>query len=231
MYGCIVREVIATPQRNASAQQEGVKMIARCIGTVTVLGIVLLLFTLAGACAQPASPPGSDETMMSSPTPPTGDEGGWHKGKGFGKQMKELNLTPEQQQKFKAQRKEQGSAMKSLRESLKAKHEELRAEMDKEKTDTTKIESITADLKKLEAQRIDQEVKGILQMKGTLTPEQFKKLDAMREEGKGERHGGKGKGQGHKRGHGDEGEDTATPCATSQAQPSSAAAPTATGAK
>jgi periplasmic protein CpxP/Spy len=178
-------------------------MRARCIGTVTVLGMVLLLLTLAGACAQPASPPGSDEAMM--PPPPPGGEGGWHKGKGFGKQLKELNLTPEQKEKIEAQRKEQKSAMKNLRESLKAKHEELRAEMDKEKTDKAKIESITAELKKLEAQRIDQDVKGILQMKETLTPEQFKKLGAMREEGKGEKHGRKGKGKGHKHGHdGDE---------------------------
>ncbi|MEI6633026.1 MAG: Spy/CpxP family protein refolding chaperone [Chlamydiota bacterium] len=217
-------------------------MRARCIGAVTVLGMALLLLTLTGACAQPASTPGSDEAMMppprdgdgatmSSPPPPPGDEGGGRKGKGLGKHLKELDLTPEQQQKMKAQRKEQGIAMKSIRDALKAKHEELRAEIDKEKSDKAKIESITAELKKLEAQRIDQDVKGILQMKESLTPEQFKKLSAMREAGKGERRGGKGKGKGQRRGRGDDGEDTEAPCATPQALTTPAAAPTTAGAK
>jgi Spy/CpxP family protein refolding chaperone len=195
-------------------------MRAKCIGTVTVLGVVLLLLTLAGYATAAAPPPGGDEAMMPPPPPPPG---GWHKGEGLGKHLKELNLTPEQQQKIKAQRKVQGSAMRSLRDALKAKHEELRSELDRENSDKAKIESITADLKKLESQRIDQEVKGILQMKETLTPEQFKKLSAMREEDKGEKHGRKGKGKEHWRGHGrDDGGDGAgkpsAPVATPQAQ-------------
>jgi Spy/CpxP family protein refolding chaperone len=220
-------------------------MKARCIGTVTVMGMLLLLFTLTGAYAQTASPTGNDGAMMPPPPhdgdgamvppPPPGGKAGWqHKGKISKKDMGELNLTPEQQKKIKEQRKEQGSAMKSLRESLKAKHEELRAEIDKEKSDKAKIEGITADLKKLEDQRIDQEIKGILQTKETLTPEQFKKLSDMREKREEEKRGGKGKGQGHKRGHGDDGDsdeqgEKAAHCAAPQAQSTPAAAPTVTG--
>jgi Spy/CpxP family protein refolding chaperone len=178
------------------------------------MGIVFA--AMATVSAQPPFPRDDDGAMM--PPPPRGGHG-WHKGKGFGKHLKELNLTSEQQQKIDAQRKEQRSVMKGLRESLKAKHDELRAEMDKENTDKAKAESIGAELKKLEGQRIDQEIKGILQMKETLTPEQFKKLGDMREKregGRGGKHGRKGKGHGRD----DAGECTpATPVAAPQSTP------------
>ncbi|MCX6356885.1 MAG: Spy/CpxP family protein refolding chaperone [Candidatus Aureabacteria bacterium] len=173
-------------------------MRTRFIGTLAVPAAGALLLSAAAVFAQTPCPAGAD--------------GGWHKGKGCGKQLEQLNLTPEQKQKLDAQRKEKKSAMKGLEESLKAKRGELREEMDKEKTDKAKIESIGADLKRIEAQRIDQEISGILQMKEILTPEQFKKMSAMREEHKGGKHGKKWKGHTH----GDDEGDTAAPVATPQ---------------
>lgn len=150
-----------------------------------------LVLMLAAALAQTPPPP---------PGPPHGD-GEMPGEREFGKHLKELDLTAEQTAKINAQRKEQKSAMKSIRESLMAKRNELRDELDKEKTDKAKIESITSELKRLEAQRIDQKVNGILQIKATLTPEQFKKLGSMREKHRGKMFG---PGRGHRRGHGDE---------------------------
>ena len=92
--------------------------------------------------------------------------------------------------------------MKKVRESIRAKREELRDELDKEQTDPAKIEAITSELKKLEGDRVDQEVKGILGMKETLTPEQFKKLRSR--EHRGGRHERKGEWRGPRRGRGDD---------------------------
>lgn len=225
-------------------------MRTKFIGMAAVMGMAVLILTLAGGCAQtatssggvermaPPPPPGDDaeimpppppdggEEMMPPPPPPPGFEGGKRHGKGFKRMAEELNLTPEQREKFKALRKDQGAAMKKLRESIRAKREELRVEMDNEKTDKAKIDGITADLKKLEGERVDQEVKGILQMKETLTPEQFKKLGAMHEEMR-ERRPGKG----HKRGHGGGEEKDAPPHAAPRTRSVPAGASTAPGTK
>ncbi len=176
-------------------------MKARLIGTVLSIAAVLPLAT-ATAYTQPPPPPEKDAPAVAPaagegtmPPPPPGAGGGWKMGRRLGRhQLKDLDLTAEQQEKIDAQRKEQRAAMRAMRDALKAKHEELRAEIDKEKSDPAKIEGIAAELKKLEAQRIDQEVKGILRMKETLTPEQFQKLGSMREERRGGRRGRMGKG-------------------------------------
>ena len=176
-------------------------MKARLIGTLLSIAAVLPL-AAATAYTQPVPPPEKDAPAVAPatgeetpPLPPPEKEGGWRMGRRLGRQqLKELNLTAEQQEKIDAQRKEQKAVMRVVRDALKAKHEELRAEIDKEKSDPAKIEGIAAELKKLEAQRIDQEVKGILRVKETLTPEQFKKLSLMREERRAGRRGRMGRG-------------------------------------
>ncbi len=153
--------------------------------TRTALGVGALLLILTVARAQ---------------TPcPKPEEGREHRKGPFREQLKTLNLTAAQTEQLTAQRKEKREAMKNLRESLKAKRRELREELYKENTDKAKIESIASELKKLNAQRIDRHVQGILQMKAMLTPEQFKKLSSLKQErmgrlpeglkGKGRRHG------------------------------------------
>lgn len=175
-------------------------MKAKCPGSAAAWAALLLLAVALGG-AQAATSPASVEKMA---TPQPGGGGEMRHGKRPGKMMKELDLTPEQNEKFKAQRKEQSAAMKKVRESIRAKREELRDELDKEQTDPAKIEAITSELKKLEGDRVDQEVKGILGMKETLTPEQFKKLRSR--EHRGGRHERPGEWRGPRRGRGhDEG--------------------------
>lgn len=222
-------------------------MRAKCRGAAA-LAVGLLFSTLAGYATAAASPPdgkvaavpppqGEAAKVVQNPAPvgegemappPPGREGGRRKGKGLGKDLRRLDLTPEQEAKLMEQRKEQKDIMKLIHRSLKAVHEELRAEIDRETSDPAKIEELTAEMKRLEAQRIDREIKGILQMKVVLRPEQFKKLGAIREEHKGEKgdkHGWKGKGEGrgrgkcHRHGYGDDddeddaGKDEYKPCA------------------
>ena len=101
---------------------------------------------------------------------------GKYKGRSDEEYLQELNLTPEQMEQFAKQREESNSAKEGLRNSIREKHRELREELDSETTDNEKLESIVSELKSLEAQRIDQKVKSIIQMKEILTPEQFQKV-------------------------------------------------------
>jgi Spy/CpxP family protein refolding chaperone len=132
------------------------------------LGVGALLLVLATAHAQ---------TPL--PTVAAGEEQKEGSGKEY---LAELNLTPAQMEKLNAQRQANRSAVRELHRALRTKRGELRREMDKLNPDKAKIESITSELKSLEAQRIDQRVRIILQMKETLTPEQFKKLSALEED-------------------------------------------------
>lgn len=107
----------------------------------------------------------------------------------------ELNLTPEQTELIRKQREENRRMMRELHQAIRSKHRELRDELDRETTDKKKVETIIADLKNLEAMRIDQRVKAITQVKEALTPEQFRKLQSLRDErqrGRRGRRGGKG---------------------------------------
>ncbi|MCX6339433.1 MAG: periplasmic heavy metal sensor [Candidatus Aureabacteria bacterium] len=161
-------------------------MKVRFAGAIVALGMGALLLSLADAHAQ-------------TPCPMRG-EGEEHGEGRFQEQLKELNLTPAQTEQIKKQRQANMSAMRELKQALKTKHSELLEELDKQQPDKGKIESVTSELKRLEAQRIDQKVKNILQMKETLTPEQFKKLSSLKEEYGGEKHG-PWKGKGQRRGH------------------------------
>ena len=139
-------------------------MSARFRGAYAVLGVGALLLVLATARAQAPCP--------------TGGAGEEQKGGRFKEHLKELNLTPAQTEQLNTQRQANKSAMRELQRALKAKRGELREEFDKQTPDKGKLESITSELKRLEAQRIDQRVKNILQMKEMLTPEQFKKMSS-----------------------------------------------------
>ncbi|MCX6339836.1 MAG: periplasmic heavy metal sensor [Candidatus Aureabacteria bacterium] len=179
-------------------------MRARFKGAYAVLGVGALLLVLVTARAQ---------------TPcPMGGAGQEHKEGRFKERLTELNLTPAQMEQLNTQRQANKSAMRELQQALKTKRRELREELDKQKPDKGKLESITSELKRLEAQRIDQRVKNILQMKETLTPEQFKKMSSLKEERRGEKHGQQ-RGKGHWRGHGDEQREKPQPVPTQPEKP------------
>jgi Spy/CpxP family protein refolding chaperone len=155
--------------------KRGGSMRTRCAGILLASWACVALFSVAVACAQTPSASGEGEFGC--------------KGKKFEKHLKELNLTPEQKTQLDTQRAAQREAMETIRQSIETKHQELRAEIDKETTEKAKIDSIAVELKNLEAQRIDQEIKGNLRMKEVLTPDQFKKLNAIREKRKEGKHG------------------------------------------
>jgi Spy/CpxP family protein refolding chaperone len=184
-------------------------MSARFRGAYAVLGVGALLLVLATARAQAPCP--------------TGGAGEEQKGGRFKEHLKELNLTPAQTEQLNTQRQANKSAMRELQQALKTKRGELREELDKQNPDKGKLEGITSELKRLEAQRIDQRVKSILQMKETLTPEQFKKMSALEEGRRGEKHGQR-KGKGHGRGHGDEQREKPQPVPAQSEKPAGGSA-------
>lgn len=90
--------------------------------------------------------------------------------------IKELGLTPEQQDKIKAERDKSLKEQRALREDISSKREELAKELERTDVDKAKISSLVSDLKQLEGRAIEQRVGRILSMREYLTPEQFKKF-------------------------------------------------------
>ena len=64
---------------------------------------------------------------------------------------------------------------------MRAKRLELKQELEKPAVDTNKINTLIADIKTLMGEQLDFRVNNILAMKQILTPEQFKKLQDMKE--------------------------------------------------
>ena len=106
--------------------------------------------------------------------------------------IKSLNLTSEQRGQIEAQRVQAREKMRGLRESLLSKRRELRRELEKSDSDRKKLDSTIAEVKDLHMQITDQRVNNVLQMKGILTDEQFKKLQALERKERRRRKGGPG---------------------------------------
>lgn len=117
-----------------------------------------------------------------------------------GEMKKDLGLTAEQDKKLEAQREACRKDGKALHEAMEAKKEELKAAIAKPGSTKAQVEPIVNELKALQAQMTDKRVEGIFAVKAILTPEQFAKLEAMKDKhmkegkGKGKWHGGKDKG-------------------------------------
>ncbi|MBC8473395.1 MAG: Spy/CpxP family protein refolding chaperone [Candidatus Omnitrophica bacterium] len=90
--------------------------------------------------------------------------------------VKELGLTPEQEEQIKSFKSGQREATKALKEEIQSKRTELRTELEKVDTDRAKVDSIVAKIKDLMGQKLDGMVEGVLLMKETLTPEQYEKF-------------------------------------------------------
>jgi Spy/CpxP family protein refolding chaperone len=106
--------------------------------------------------------------------------------------IKSLNLTSEQRGQIEAQRVQAREKMRDLRESLMGKRRELRRELEKSDSDRKKLDSTIAEVKDLHMQITDQRVNNVLQMKGILTNEQFKMLQALERKERRGRKGGPG---------------------------------------
>lgn len=113
-----------------------------------------------------------------------GGDAGSHRMGDSGKEelFKDLDLTAEQRDKIKAQRQAGKAKMKELHDKTKAKKMELKAELEKPVIDQAKLAGIVKDLKDISGQKIDERINGILSLRQTLTPEQFRKMHDRMEE-------------------------------------------------
>lgn len=99
----------------------------------------------------------------------------------FDKISKELNLTEKQQEQVKNHRKKHREQMKETAVKTKEIREAMRKELEKPEIDKAKINKLSSELKELEAKRIDNRTKGIIEMREILTPEQYQKMNQMTE--------------------------------------------------
>lgn len=91
--------------------------------------------------------------------------------------VKELQLTPAQEQQIAEQKNREKEQVLGLREKMRAVRIELSRELDKESVDNAKVASLVAEMKELIGQRIENKINGIIAMKSILTPEQFRVLN------------------------------------------------------
>jgi len=92
---------------------------------------------------------------------------------------KELNLTPDQQEKLTQNRKVQHEKVVRLRKALKEKEEKLGKALKGPAVTRAALEPIANDIKSLQAQLIDNRIDSILAVKQVLTPEQAAKFEEM----------------------------------------------------
>lgn len=144
------------------------KQMKRMIGG----GVFLILVFLTTAHAQSSN---EGERMR---------HGDWEKERErrFQQMAVELNLTPEQKQQIEAQRQAHRQQLQKLREELRQKKDDLKAELQKPELDMARVQQIHAQIKALLAQKEDQRLQGILQMRNILTPEQFAQFHLKMEE-------------------------------------------------
>ncbi len=104
------------------------------------------------------------------------------KGKDMKAEMKkELGLTAEQDKQLKDGRDAHRAEAKALHDAMRAKKDELTAALAKPGATKAQVEPIVNELKALQAQMTDKRVDGIFAVKAVLTPEQFAKLENMKE--------------------------------------------------
>jgi Spy/CpxP family protein refolding chaperone len=101
--------------------------------------------------------------------------------------IKELNLSPEQQQRIAAQKAKEKEGSAVLREQMKNLRDELGKELEKEVTDKGKVDALVAQMKELTGKRMENKIEGILSLKEILTPEQFKALNEKTRKSEGEK--------------------------------------------
>lgn len=95
--------------------------------------------------------------------------------------FKELNLTPEQDKLLKEAKAAHRTEMEELGKALKAKRDALQNALSAPGVTRKQVEPIASEIKSLEAQMVDRRIDGILKIKEILTPEQYQKLQGMKE--------------------------------------------------
>jgi Spy/CpxP family protein refolding chaperone len=105
--------------------------------------------------------------------------------------LKELKLSPEQEQKIAAQGKQQQEQVQELKQKTAQVRKELTQELEQPNPDKAKIDALISEMKELMGKGMEQRVERILMLKEILTPEQMKKLEQKKEEFKYKK-GGRG---------------------------------------
>jgi Spy/CpxP family protein refolding chaperone len=103
--------------------------------------------------------------------------------------VKDLALSPEQQQQITDQRHKETEKSQELRQKIKAVRTELSQELDKEVIDRAKVYSLISELKELYGNRLEKKVEGILSLKDILTPAQFRALNEKTKQFESEKGG------------------------------------------
>ena len=125
-------------------------------------------------------------------------EGGKGYKHGEGKDFfKELNLTPEQKEKLKAQREAKKEDNKATREQLKTKMQALHEEITKPGTTRADVNGLVSEVGALKGQMFSQKIDGVFAMKEVLTPEQFAKMQEQHKGWMQKKHEG---GEKHQKG-------------------------------
>jgi len=100
------------------------------------------------------------------------------------KMFDQLDLSEEQRQALKAHRKNHRDSMKGLREQIKTKRQEYRKSLSDLTIDEATLTAANNEVKKLTNTMADHRLKGILEVRKILTPEQYKKFNEIKEKHK-----------------------------------------------
>lgn len=101
---------------------------------------------------------------------------------------KELALTAEQDKLLADAKSAHRADMKSLTQALKTKHEELKTALAKPGVTKENLEPIASQIKALQSQMVDRRIDGILNIKHILSPEQFQKMQSLKDGWHKDRH-------------------------------------------
>jgi Spy/CpxP family protein refolding chaperone len=96
--------------------------------------------------------------------------------------VKELGLTANQDEALRQARQEGKDQAIALRKTLDDKKQALREAIAKPGATRADVEGLVAEIKALEAEKVEQRVQGIFKVKSVLNPEQFSKLNGMKNE-------------------------------------------------
>jgi Spy/CpxP family protein refolding chaperone len=115
-------------------------------------------------------------------------DGGCNSSKGDGRYKdrcadvtKDLNLTAEQEKLLKDSKTAHRAEMEAVMKTLKAKRQELKDVLSKPGVTKDQVAPVAAEIKALQAQVVDRRIDGIFTIKNILSPEQFQKLQAMKD--------------------------------------------------
>jgi len=94
----------------------------------------------------------------------------------------ELKLTPDQEKQLNETKAAHRTEMAALGQQLKAKRQELKDALANPAATSQSVSAVATQIKALQAQMVDLRIDGIFKIKQILTPEQYQKLQAMKEE-------------------------------------------------